>query len=46
MNNKDTRTTLMALFGVFIVNFENISHLVVVFLLLNMNMYLSAGKCI
>ena len=30
--------------GVFIVNFEHISHLVLVFLLLTLNMYLAAGK--
>ena len=29
--------------GVFIVNFEHISHLVLVFLLLTLNMYLPAG---
>ena len=29
--------------GIFIVNFEHISHLVLVFLLLNLNMYLPAG---
>ena len=38
VNNKHTRTT------VFIVNFEHISHLVVVFLLLTLNMKLPAGK--
>ena len=32
VNNKDTRT------GVFIVNFEHISHLILVFLLLTLNM--------
>ena len=32
VNNKDTRT------GIFIVNFEQISHLVLVFLLLTLNM--------
>ena len=30
--------------GVFIVNFQHISHLVLVFLLLNLNMQMSAGK--
>ena len=30
--------------GVFIVNFEHISHLVLVFLLLTLNMWMSAGK--
>ena len=37
-NNKDTRTAPLAfLFGVFIVNLKHNSHLVVVFLLLNLN---------
>ena len=39
--NKDTRTTSLtplARSGVFIVNFEHISHLVLVFLLLTLNM--------
>ena len=36
VNNKDTR-------GVFIVNFEYISHHVLVFLLLTLNMLLPAG---
>ena len=31
--------------GVIIVNFEHISHLVLVFLLLTLNMYLLAGLC-
>ena len=35
--NKDSRT------DVFIANFEKISHLVLMFLLLTLNMYLSAG---
>ena len=30
VNNKNTRTTLMSLSGVFIVNFEHISHLFLV----------------
>ena len=41
-NNKDTRTTPRS--GVFIVNFEHISHLVLVFLLLTLNMELPAGR--
>ena len=36
VNNNDTRTTPLARFGVF-VNFEPISHLFLVFLLLNLN---------
>ena len=32
VNNKDTRTMPLASFGVFIVNFEHISHLVLMFL--------------
>ena len=40
INNKDTRTTLS---GVFVVNFEHIWHLVLVFPLLNLNKCLSAG---
>ena len=35
VNNKDTKTTP---FGVFIVNFEHVSHLALVFLLLTLNM--------
>ena len=42
VNNKVTRTTPLAL--TFIVNFEHISHLVLVFLLLTLNMQLPAGK--
>ena len=40
VNNKDTRTTPLAWrrSDVFIVNFEHISHLVLVFLLLTLNM--------
>ena len=38
VNNKDTIKS-----GVFIVNFENISHLVLVFLLLTLNMLLLSG---
>ena len=37
VNNKDTRMTLRRS-GVFIVNFEQIPHLVLVFLLLTLNM--------
>ena len=37
VNNKDTRTTPIRS-GVFIVNFEHISHFVLVFLLLTLNM--------
>ena len=37
VNNKDT------LSGVFIVNFEHILHLVLVFLLLTLNMYVPVG---
>ena len=42
--NKDTRTTPVArLSDAFMVNFEHISHLVLVFLLLTLNMQLPAG---
>ena len=37
VNTKDTRTMLMTSFGVFIVNFEQISHFALVFLLLILN---------
>ena len=37
VNNKEN-------FGLFIVNFENIAYLVLVFLLLTLNMELPAGK--
>ena len=37
VNNKDTRTTLRRS-GIFIVNFEQILHLVLVLLLLTLNM--------
>ena len=44
VNNSDTRTTPMALFlCLYNVNFENISHLVLVFVLLTLNMQLPAG---
>ena len=39
VNNKDTRTTS----SVFIVSFEHISHLILAFLLLALNMYFPAG---
>ena len=42
VNNKDTRRRS----GIFIVNFEHIPHLVLVFLLLTLNMQLPAGKCV
>ena len=42
VNNKDT-TTPMASSGVFILNFEYISHLDLVFLLLTLKMWLPAG---
>ena len=45
VKNKDTRTTsLWCRSGVFIVNFEHVSHLALVFLLLTLNIYLPAGK--
>ena len=37
VNNKDTRTTPWRRSGIFIVNFEHISHLVLVFLLLTLS---------
>ena len=39
INNKDRRRS-----GIFIVNFEHISHLILVFLLLTLNMQLPAGS--
>ena len=39
INNKDRRRS-----GVFIVNFEHISYLILVFLLLTLNMQLPAGS--
>ena len=42
VNNKDAKCRS----GVFIVNFEHISHLVLVFLLLTLNMQLPAGKLV
>ena len=48
VNNKDARRRQWRRSGVFIVNFEHISHLVLVFLLLTFNMYskwtLALGK--
>ena len=50
VNNRNTRTRceicskLTIKTGVFIVNFEHISHLVLVFLLLTLNMQLPAGQ--
>ena len=44
INNKDTRTTSMTSSGVFIVNFEHTSYLILVFLLLTLNMYFPAEK--
>ena len=41
VNDKDTKTTLRCS-GVFIVNFELISHLFLVFLLLTLNMQIFA----
>ena len=43
VNNKDTRTRHWCRSGIFIVNFEHILHLVLVFLLLTLNMQLPAG---
>ena len=47
VNNKDTRTTPERRSGVFNVNFEHISHHVLVFLLLTFSMSMQAGltKC-
>ena len=41
---KQTRTMSRRRFGVFVVNFEHISHLFLVFLLLALSMYLFAGS--
>ena len=43
VNNKDTETTPMASLGVNIVNFEYISHLALMLLLLTFNMQLRPG---
>ena len=40
VNNKDTRATQWRRSDVFLINFEHISHLVPVFLLLTLNMQL------
>ena len=45
VNNRNTRTGCDRS-GVFIVNFENISHLVLVFPLLHLSRLMSAGKLI
>ena len=44
VNSEDNRTVPVESSGVFIVNFEHISHLVLVFLLLTLNMQLPIGK--
>ena len=45
VNNKDIRATFLTwLSGVFIVNFEYISYIVLVFPLLAFNNYMPAGK--
>ena len=53
VSNKDTRTTTTMKIperrhwrrsGIFIVNFEQISHLALVFLLLTLSRYMPAGK--
>ena len=43
-NNKDTTTTPMASFCCLIANFEHISHLALVFLLLTLSWQMPAGK--
>ena len=43
VKNKGSRTTPLACSGVFIVNFEHISHIIQVFLLLILNMWLPAA---
>ena len=45
-SNKDTITTPSHRYGVSIVNFEHISHLALVFLLLTFNRWLSAGHSV
>ena len=45
-DNKDTRTMSLTSLGVFIVNFEHISQLLLVFLLLTLSIELSAGKVV
>ena len=44
VNNRNTRKRCEICSGVFIVNFEHILHLVLVFLLLTLNMQLPTGK--
>ena len=46
VNNKSPRMTPVTVFssGVFVVKFEDISHLVLVFLLLTLKMYMPAGE--
>ena len=43
INNKDTRRRHRRLSAVFVVNFERISHLFLVFLLLTLKKYLLTG---
>ena len=43
VNYKNTRTTSLSRSGVFIVNFEHISHLFLAFLLLILKKYILAG---
>ena len=44
VNNKDSRATVLASIGVFIVNFEHISYFVLVFVLLTLSRYTQAVK--
>ena len=46
VNNKDVGTTPLSRFGVFFINFEHISQLALVFLLLTLNMQLPTGKVV
>ena len=46
VNNKDTRTTTMRRSGVFIVNFEHVSPLVLMFLLLTLSKLMPAVSAI
>ena len=43
-NNKDTKTTSLTLNNAFIVNFEHISHILLLFLRLILNRQILAGK--
>ena len=43
-NNKDTKTTSLTLNNAFIVNFEHISHILLLFLRLTLNRQILAGK--